>query len=169
MGRAGDIFSYSRLSTLDNCPRAYEFRYVRKLKEAFTSVESFVGRIVHHTLGWMYSERERSGAPTEAAAVEKFDQEWDGRFGSWVRVIRRDDSAEARRAIGQEMVRRYHRGAFAEDDLRTVGVERRLDVDLEGGRRYRGIVDRLAEDGEGALHVVDFKTTARPPATHDEQ
>jgi putative RecB family exonuclease len=67
------------------------------------------------------------------------------------------------------MVRRYHRGAFAEDDLRTVGIERRLDIDLEGGRRYRGIVDRLAEDGEGALHVVDFKTTARPPATHDEQ
>jgi putative RecB family exonuclease len=169
MARANDVYSYSRLSTLDTCARAYEFRYVRKIKEAFTSVESFVGRIVHHTLGWLYSERERSEAPTEAEAVERFDQEWDRRVGSWVKVIRREDSLDARRQIGREMVRRYHRGAFEADRLRTVAIERRLDVDLEGGRRYRGIVDRLAEDGSGALHVIDFKTTARPPAIHGEQ
>ena len=169
MGRASDIYSYSRLSTLETCARAYEFRYVRKIKEAFTSVESFVGRVVHHTLGWMYAERETSGAPTEDFAIERFDEEWDRRIGSRVKVIRREDSLEARRQIGREMVRRYRRGAFEKDTLRTVAIERRLDVDLEGGRRYRGIVDRLAEDDSGALHVIDFKTTARPPAIHGDE
>jgi putative RecB family exonuclease len=168
MGRATETYSYSRLSTLDSCARAYEFRYVRKIREAFTSVEAFVGRTVHETLGWMYSERERSGAPVEARAIERFEQDWERRISARVKVIRRDDSLEARREIGREMIRRYHRGVFGEDTLRTLGIERRLEFELEGERRYRGIVDRLAEDRSGALHVVDFKTTARPPAFHDE-
>ena len=168
MARSNDLYSYSRLSTLDTCPRSYEFRYVGKIPEAFTSVESFVGRTVHETLGWLYAERERSAVPSEDRAVERFDEYWERGFSPQVKVIRREDSFEARQDIGRAMIRRYHGEVYGAETLRVLGIERRLDIDLEGGRRYRGIVDLLAEDDSGELHVIDFKTTARPPAVHGD-
>ena len=54
-------FSHSRLSTLDDCPRRYQFRYVDRLKEAFQTIEAFMGTMVHEALQWAYLEREGLG------------------------------------------------------------------------------------------------------------
>lgn len=51
------------------------------------------------------------------------------------------------------------RGAFEQ-----VAVEADVDVEVGGGLRIRGRVDRLERDALGALHVVDLKTGSQAPS-----
>jgi len=36
-------FSFSAISTFKSCPRAFEYKYVKKLPEAFSSIEAHMG------------------------------------------------------------------------------------------------------------------------------
>jgi RecB family exonuclease/ribosomal protein L37AE/L43A len=166
MAARAPVYSYSRLVALDKCPRVYEYRYVLRKREAFQSVEAFMGQTVHETLAWLYAERDGARAPTESQAQERFDADWDARLSPRVRVVRDGDSLEARRDLGRAMVARHHRDRFVHDRSETVAVERRLDVRLADGSAFRGIVDRIARTPDGGVEVVDFKTTGRPPVHH---
>lgn len=166
MADRAPVYSYSRLVALDKCPRVYEYRYVLRRREAFQSVEAFTGQTVHETLAWLYDERERAAAPSENHAVDRFDADWERRLSPRVRVVRDGDSLEARRELGRSMVARHHRERFTADRKETLAVERRLDVTLANGSAFRGVVDRIARAEDGALEVVDFKTTGRPPRHH---
>lgn len=166
MAARAPVYSYSRLVALDKCPRVYEYRYVLRKREAFQSVEAFMGQTVHETLAWLYTERDGTRAPTEREAQERFDADWEARLSPRVRVVRDGDSLDARRSLGRSMVARHHRERFVSDRSATLAVEQRLDVKLADGSAFRGIVDRIARTEDGALEVVDFKTTGRPPTHH---
>jgi putative RecB family exonuclease len=162
-------YSYSRIASFDKCPRAYRYRYLDKIPEAFTSVEAHMGRAVHGALAWLYETRESDAEPTLPDLLGKFDEEWTAGLTPRVKLIRRDDSFEARRGLGREMLAGHHAGPFREDRLTTVATEQDLRTRLDGAYNFRGIVDRLAEDGNGELHLIDYKTTGRPPLTLDDE
>jgi putative RecB family exonuclease len=163
---AADVrFSYSRLSTFADCPRRYEFRYVARRREAFDSVEAVLGRAVHETLAWLYTEREGGESPGEANALEHFTNGFRAALGPSVRVIRQGDSFERHEDLGRSMIAAHHQDGFARDALRSLGIEERFDLPLDGGWRFTGVIDRRAVDRDGALHLVDYKTTGRPPET----
>jgi RecB family exonuclease len=92
-----ETYSYSRITAFTQCSRAYKFRYIDKIREAFTSVEAHLGSAVHAALAWLYESRDASEAPGSAALLEKFDAECNAGLGPRVRVIRKEDSLEARR------------------------------------------------------------------------
>ena len=164
-----ETYSYSRITSFSQCARSYKFRYVDKLREAFTSVEAHLGRAVHAALAWLYDQRQAEQDPDCPELLEKFDAEWESGLGPRVRVIRRDDSQEARQGIGRKMLERHHAGPFREDRLTTIATEQSLRTRLDGDYRFRGIIDRLARDSEGQLHLIDYKTTGRPPVVLDEK
>jgi len=164
-----ETYSYSRITSFSQCARSYKFRYIDKLREAFTSVEAHLGRAVHAALAWLYETRESQGDPGCPALLEKFDAEWESGLGPRVRVIRRDDSREMRQGVGRKMLERHHAGPFRKDRLTTIATEQSLWTRLDGDYRFRGIIDRLARDAEGELHLIDYKTTGRPPAVLEEE
>ena len=164
-----ETYSYSRITAFSQCSRSYKYRYIDKVREAFTSVEAHLGRAVHAALAWLYDARQTAEDPTCPALLEKFDAEWESGLGPRVRVIRRDDSLEARQGIGRKMLEAHHAGPFHEDRLTTIATELSLRTRLDGDYRFRGIIDRLATDADGELHLIDYKTTGRPPVTLDEK
>ncbi len=164
-----DSYSYSRLSTFRECPRRYEYRYIERRREAFQSVEAFAGQTVHEVLAWLYAERERAPAPTVAAALDRFDETWQRGLTSNVRLVRANDSFERRKEDARQMVARHHAEGFVRDDLQSVAIEERFDLPLADRHAFGGVIDRLARDSRGNLHVIDYKTTGRPPAVHGEE
>ncbi len=90
------------------------------------------------------------------------DSVWEGlHFDSpWIAVR---EHAEARAAIDRLLA--WHR---SRPDRAVVATELDFDVTLplEDAEevRLRGRVDRLEQDLDGALHVVDFKTSKNPPS-----
>jgi putative RecB family exonuclease len=159
-------FSNSRLQTLDDCPRRYAFRYVEGLREAFQTIEAFLGTMAHEALQWLYLEREAARAHEATTLVERFRESWRQKLGPGVKVVREGTSAARYEEDGADMLRRHHAGAFRADRLETLAVEPKIHLDVEGNA-YVGYIDRLARDGDGTLHVIDYKT-GRPAATLKE-
>ena len=44
------VYSHSRLSSFENCPRQFYYRYVERVPIETESVEAFVGKRVHEVL-----------------------------------------------------------------------------------------------------------------------
>ena len=47
MEAASQVYSYSRITTFEQCARRFRYRYVDGIKEAFRGVEAFMGQQVH--------------------------------------------------------------------------------------------------------------------------
>ena len=78
-------------------------------------------------------------------------------------MIKRDTAVEDYRRSGAEMLADFHRTRFVADRMETMGLERHFMLDIDGGRRFQGFIDRLARDAAGVVHIIDYKTGGRPP------
>ena len=48
------IYSHSRLSSFEDCPRKFHYRYVLKIPQETEGIEAFVGKRVHEVLERLY-------------------------------------------------------------------------------------------------------------------
>jgi putative RecB family exonuclease len=154
-----NVYSFSRVKCFNQCPLRYRYRYLQSLKEAFRSIESFLGNVVHDTLEWMYAERDRDSPPDEASMLEKFAAGWSKSGDDRVAIIRVDDDEESYLKLGREMLVRFLRDTFDRDRSETVALEQRLSVRLSDTVVFTGIADRVGRTDQGRLFVVDYKTS----------
>jgi putative RecB family exonuclease len=159
--------SPSRAADFMTCPLLYRFRTIDRLPEP-SSVEAVRGTLVHKVLEDLFSlpaeERtpERARAmlvPTWESLIEA-DPTLEEMFG--------DAQADAASAgfldwmrSGREVLDRYFE---LEDPRRLEPAERELYVEtlLDSKLLLRGFVDRLDVAPDGAIRVVDYKTSRAP-------
>lgn len=162
-------YSYSRLETLEQCPRRYAFRYREKpdIVET-TSVEAFLGSRVHEALEWLYEDVVFGRVPSADHVATEFLRLWDSCWRDDV-AITRDATAGEYRAIGEKMVRSYVDRYAPFDDGQTIGTEMRVDAALDGPGDYRliGYVDRVVRVAPGHWRIHDYKTGRSLP-TQDQ-
>ena len=155
----GNVYSFSRIKCLHQCPLRYRYRYLQGLKEAFRSIESYLGNAVHDVLEWMYSERHRGREPAEKDLLDRFATTWTENRDDTVAIVRIDDSEESYLKTGREMLIRFFRETFARDRSETVALERRLTVRLSDEVVFTGFADRVGRTEQGRLFVIDYKTS----------
>ena len=153
------VYSFSRVKCFRQCPLRYRFRYLQGLKEAFRSIESFLGNVVHDTLEWMYADRDRGSTADEASMLEKFAEVWSEKRDDSVAIIRVDDDEESYLKLGREMLVRFFHDTFDRDRSETVALEQRLSVRLSDAIIFSGFADRVGRTDQGRLFVVDYKTS----------
>lgn len=161
MAEQREPYSFSRVTTFEQCARRYRYRYRDGVQEGFDSVESFMGRQVHLALEWMYGERDRGHIPGVEESVAWYCRSWDTSISGGprvVRIIKDGTSFEGYRRAGAEMLGRFYRSRFARDRSKTVGIEHHFLVPLGDTVEFQGYIDRLATDESGLLHVIDYKT-----------
>lgn len=161
-----ETFSFSRVTTFEQCARRYRYRYVDGVREAFQSIEAFMGQQVHAAVEWLFTEKGQGRMPGVEEAVKFYSAAFDrgcveARGG--LKVIKKDTVVEDYRRSGAEMLVDFHRNRFAVDQLETLGLERHFVLEIDSGRRFQGFIDRLARDASGVLHIIDYKTSGRPP------
>ena len=86
-----NLWSFSRLKTFDQCALRYQYRYLQGHKEAFRSIESFLGNVVHDVLEWLYNERDQDVNPSQEEILERFSNRWTESRGDDVAIIRIDE------------------------------------------------------------------------------
>jgi len=156
-----DPFSFSRVTTFEQCARRYRYRYLDGVQEGFDSIESFMGRQVHATIEWLYGERDKGAKPRADEAVSWYCASWDAAIAAGprlVRVVKDGAPLEGYRRSGAEMLTRFHKTRFVNDRLETLGNEHHFLVTVGGRYEFQGYIDRLARDEAGALHIIDYKT-----------
>ena len=161
---AGTIYSFSRITAFKECPRKYEYLYIDRVPPEFTSIELFVGSVTHEALSWLYAQQKQGSTPDASALVDAFEVEWKHGLNNSIKVIKSSDSLAAQKDRSIQMLQSHYCDVFKHDRLDTISLEEQFTLDLNRQYGYTGIIDRLARDHNGRLHIIDFKTTRRPPS-----
>jgi putative RecB family exonuclease len=150
------VYSHSRLSSFENCPRQFYFRYVERLPVETESVEG-----VHEVLERLNRFVERGMVPSLGKVIERFRAFWDEHFDpERIRIVRTELSAETYRETGERCLSNYYRRHYPFDADESLGIEHRVAFALDGDGRYRvqGVVDRIVRARDGAVEIHDYKT-----------
>ncbi len=162
----GMTYSFSRVTTFEQCARKFRYRYIDGVQEAFQSVEAFVGSQVHGALEWLFLEHMAGREPGTEQAVARYCDLWDEGIketGAPVKIIREGRRYEEYRLEGARMVEAFHKNEFSRDRMETLATERHFLVELGGKHSFQGFIDRLARGPDGRLCVIDYKTAKRRP------
>jgi putative RecB family exonuclease len=155
------VYSHSRLSSFENCPRQFQYRYVERIPIESESIEAFLGKRVHDVLERLNRFVARGLVPSLAKVLQRFRAEWSERFDAGrVRIVRAELAAESYRDLGERCLGNHYRRQYPFDRDETLGIEEHVAFSLDAGDRYRvqGYVDRLARASDGAHEIHDYKT-----------
>lgn len=155
------VYSHSRLSTFETCPRQFHFRYVLRVPEESEGIEAFVGKRVHEVLERLYEFVDRGQVPPLQKVVDRyyqiFDEHWDD---ARIRIVKEGTDKAFYRELGSRCLHNYYRRHYPFDADETLGLEERVLFELDEAGRYKvqGIVDRISRAPDGAIEIVDYKT-----------
>jgi putative RecB family exonuclease len=159
-------YSHSRLSSFENCPRQFRYRYVDQIKVDTEGVEAFMGRRVHEILERLYHHVSRHGRPPSLAQVlDRFRQDWERSWHDKIVIVRKENPREFYMERGARCLENFYRGQYPFTSGETIALEERLRLRLDGDGQYKmlGIVDRIVRRGDGAFEIHDYKTSANLP------
>lgn len=151
------LFSFSRIKTFDQCPLRYRYRYLDGRVEAFRSIESHLGTVIHDVLEWTYEQR-RSSTPPLVAVLDHFEELWNDRWDHDIAVVRHGRTPEEYLLEGRSMLERFHGGVLQRDRSQTLALEQRFTLRLTDDVVFTGFADRVGRTSKGRLFVVDYKT-----------
>ncbi len=154
-------FSFSRLKTFHQCAFRYRLRYLKGLKEAFRSIESFLGTAVHDVLEWMYAQRGEGRSPALAEVLKRFEEAWRQDWPEDVAIIRTTDGPDVYYRRGREMLELFHREAWTKDRSETLALEQRFNKVLSDRISFTGFADRVGRTTQGVLFIIDYKTSKK--------
>lgn len=150
--------SPSGAGTFEQCPRRWRFRYVERLPDP-PGEAALAGSFAHRVLEVLMQKPSAERTPAAAKLIAR--DEWPD--------VESDDDYQA---LGYDDERSRHfrwkawqaiEGLWTLEDPTTVDV-RATEQDVEavlGGVPFRGIVDRLEDEGDG-LVVTDYKSGKAP-------
>lgn len=161
------LYSHSRLSSFEDCPRKFHFRYVLGLPQETEGIEAFVGKRVHEVLERLYVFVKREQVPSLPKVIARYHASFDEHFDAdRVRIVKSGVDVEHYRRLGAECLSNYYRSSYPFDGDETLGIEHRVVFELDAERPYRiqGIIDRISRAPDGAIEIHDYKTGARVPS-----
>jgi RecB family exonuclease len=152
-------FSFSGISTFKKCPKAFEYKYVEELPEAFVSIEAHMGSSVHAALEWAYRERMAGKESGPTAVLDQYKQAfWNSDVLESVKVIKEGKTTSNYFDDGKAMIVRFFKRIFERDTADTLLLEEKFEIFLTDEIIFRGIIDRVALGEDRMLRVIDYKT-----------
>jgi len=155
------VYSHSRLNTYQNCPLKFKFQYITKPEiEKKDSVEAFMGSRCHESLEKLYKLLLNSRLLTKKELLDDYKQRWDEKWHDDIYIVRKDLNQQNYFDQGQKSLSEYYDHYHPFDRDKTISIEQKVMVDLNGDGKYRlqGFIDRLSEEGEGHYKIHDYKT-----------
>ena len=164
------FYSHSRLSCYEKCPFQYKLKYVDRVQPPLgTSIEAFVGSMVHDALEWLYRLVRDGRVATREELAGKYQELWDAEWKDDIRVIKHELAVEHYRSNGQQWVEQYWDRYQPFDQGITIDLECKVYIDLPGGGKVMGYIDRLEKAGNNHFVIHDYKTSGRLPTPHETE
>jgi len=156
------IYSHSRVSCYENCPYQYKLKYVDRAEvEVLTSVEAFLGDLVHRTLEKLYQDLKYQKTNSREELHEFFNDMWAKEYTSDIMIVKKDYTQENYRKMGEKFISDYYETYQPFDDMTVLGLETQDKIQLPDGNLWHVRIDRLGVDGGGNYYVCDYKTNSR--------
>lgn len=150
-----------RLRVFRRCKLRYKYQYVDRLP-ARPSPQDVVGALVHATLHDFFAH-----VPVHDRDVERLITILNEKWQTLVFRLGSPGEREAWRQRGEAQMSRFsHQHDLS---IQPLALEAYYQVPVSDQVTLVGRVDRLDEEPDGGLHLIDYKTAARPPEVDVEQ
>ena len=161
------IYSYSKLKCYRQCPRKYKFRYIDKIRtEIKENVELFLGKRVHETLKKLYRDLWYQKTNTLNNLLDFLCNKWHSKWNESIVIVKKRYTQEYYLRVAKRCITDYYHRYYPFDQTRTITLEKRILVDLNGNRDYKlcGYIDRVTKTKDGCYEIHDYKTSSRLPS-----
>ncbi|MBZ5660212.1 MAG: PD-(D/E)XK nuclease family protein [Acidobacteriia bacterium] len=156
-------YSHSKLTSYQQCPQKYKFRYIDEIPPPIRSIELHLGTTVHFALEKLYAEARQGQVTSLDDLLVFFRDKWDESYSPELRIVRAKTTARTYFDLGRQMLKDYHWTFHPFTQSATLELEEKFVFPLGEGQEMRGIIDRLAKSTDGTLEIHDYKTSRRLP------
>ncbi|MBU2562440.1 MAG: PD-(D/E)XK nuclease family protein [Nanoarchaeota archaeon] len=157
------IYSHSRLSTFEQCPLKFKYRYIDKIiPETGISIESHLGKIVHEVLEWLHRQVKEKNIPQIDEIISNYSKKWEEKYSDDIVYVKQELSQKEYFNKGIQFLVDYYNSyhPFKEN---TLDVEKKIILSL-GEHNLIGFIDRLVYDSKKDRYEVhDYKTANNLP------
>jgi putative RecB family exonuclease len=160
------VFSHSRLSCYEQCPRKYKLKYIDRVEtEVEQSIEAFMGSRVHETLEKLYRDLQYEKVNSLDELLEFLRSEWKDNWDDSIVIVKEEYGPDNYLKMAERFVTDYYHTYKPFDQGRTISIEERILINLDDSGNYKlqGYIDRVMETAEGYYEVHDYKTNSRLP------
>ena len=160
------VYSHSRIETFYNCPLKFKFNYIEKPKVPFhEGIEAFMGSRVHETLEHLYKLVQHTKIPFQQELIDYYKKKWKENWNENIVITKEGLDKENYFNLGIKCIKNYYKKNHPFDDGLTIGIEKRILIDLDGTGKYKvqGYIDRLVEKELGHYEIHDYKTVSNLP------
>lgn len=154
------LYSYSKLSTFEQCPLKFKFKYIDYLESDFEeTIEGFLGRQVHKTLEWIYNNQKKSLELDDI--VKYFIESWNNNFNLDIKIIKQLPAEHYFNKGIKFLINYFLKNSPFKDN--TIATEKKILINLDSKREYKliGYIDRLVHhQATNIFEIHDYKTGA---------
>jgi putative RecB family exonuclease len=169
-GPSKRVYSHSRLSNFENCPKAFHYRYILEIPAEKEGVEAFMGKVVHNVLERLFLHVGKGHLPSFEAIRKRYHEDWEEAFApESIRIVRTEKTADFYRDTGERCLRNFYERHTPFNRSETLGLEEKIffDLDETGEVQIQGFVDRVSRTADGVIEIEDYKTGKRVPSQRD--
>jgi len=163
------VYSHSRLSTYEDCPLKYKFRYRDRIKRYVDTVEAFLGSRVHDVLEKCYKDLRFSRVNSLESLLAYYNKIWQENWNDDIVINNQELTQDDYKALGEKLIETYYKRYAPFDTDITIQTEMRLGFSLDDESKYKmqGYIDRLSRTPDGTYEIHDYKTSAHLPGQED--
>lgn len=164
----GIQLSVSKIKTYKKCPENYRYEYVERLPKKDTAFTVF-GNFCHEVLEEFHLRLMKNASLSDNEVMTQvFNEIYKNKFKDKLEKKAnngdKDDvnsKQDAYLALKQYLeVRKEKKLANELPDV--LAVEEKFYIDIDGKILLIGYIDKIQQDPDGLLHVVDYKTARKP-------
>jgi len=160
------VYSHSKLSTFEQCPLKYKYRYIDKKKpDIEKTIEAHLGSVVHNTLEWVYKQVKQNNSQTIESIITYYAENWQENYSENILIVKQNLTNKDYFNMGVEFLVSYYNKYKPFKDG-TIECEKRIwiTLDEEKGHKVQGFIDRLVYNFETKEYEVhDYKTANSLP------
>jgi CRISPR/Cas system-associated exonuclease Cas4 (RecB family) len=155
-----DYISYSAISTYQQCPLKYFFKYIEGLPEETVSSSLVLGGAIHSAVEHHFNElMVGNPAPDQDTLLSAFWESWGDRGEEAAIQFGRGEDVNTVAKMADRILRQFRKSDLVEPRGRIIGVEETLRGEL-----ISGVPDLLARidlivESDDALTITDLKTS----------
>jgi len=157
-------YSHSRINSYETCPYQYKLRYIdRKKPEIPTTIEAFMGGMVHEALEHLYKLKKFKKRIAKSSIIKKYRDLWEKNYSKDILIVKTDQGlkAENYRKMGEKFISDYYDRMRPFDQMTILSLETMDRMTLPDGNQWHVRIDKLGCDSKGNYFVCDYKTNAR--------
>ncbi len=163
------LYSASRLDTYRQCPQKFKFTYIDGITTDSEGIEAFMGSRVHETLETLYTDLKFCKTVTLESLLDFYHRSFRKAWHDEVKIVREDLTPDNYEALGEKCIVDYYNRYAPFDQGRTLGIEHRIELNLDAEGKYRliGFIDRISQPKDKVVWIHDYKAKSFLPSQQD--